>query len=294
MEMGHMLMKNGAQRKTVMSKKKIGIALGGGAARGIAHIGVLEVLEKEGIPIDLVAGISAGAVVGAIYTSGMSPLRMKEFVMGFDWKLRRKLLDFSFLRSGLMPGKRLVKTVQELMGGNLKFNELKKPFACVASDLMTGEEVVMTTGTVAEAVHASVAIPVVFQPVWRKGRYLIDGALMNSVPADVVKAMGADYVIAVNVTPRRERKLKDRLEEKESPEDKRASRPNMVSIMLSVIDIATSFKTEDSLAGADIVIEPDMLHIGMGDFNKDKEAILQGEMAAAAAISRIKRDIGMS
>lgn len=277
-----------------MTKKKIGIVLGGGAARGIAHIGVLEILEKEGIPIDVVAGTSAGAVVGAIYASGMSALQMKEVVKGFDWKKRRHLVDLSVPHTGFIRGKHLMQEIQEWMGGDPKFNELKKPFACVACDLMTGEEVVMSRGSVSEAVRASIAIPVIFQAVKRNGRYLIDGGLVNQVPVNVAKAMGADYVIAVNVTPIREHKLKDHLDEKKNPQDENEPRPNIVSIMLSVIDIVNSFRIEANLNGADIVIEPRMMHIGQADFQKDKLAILQGEMAAIDAVLKIKHDLAQN
>jgi NTE family protein len=272
-----------------MSKKKIGLALGGGAARGIAHIGVLEILEKEGIPIDMVAGTSAGAVIGALHASGMSALRMKELVLGFDWKKRRRLVDLSVPHTGFITGERLVHEMQKMMGGDIKFNKLKKPFACVACDLITGEEIVMTGGSVAEAVHASISIPVIFQAVKRKGRYLIDGGLVNQVPVNVVKAMGADYIIAVNVVPRHVQKLKARLDDQGTSEIESGPRPNIRSVMLSVIDIANSCRIEASLNGADIVIEPRMLQIGPADFHKAELSILQGEMAAIDAVLKIKR-----
>ena len=209
-----------------MSRKKVGIALGGGAARGIAHIGVLEILEKEDIPIDVVAGTSAGAVIGALYASGMSAAQLKEVVLGFDWKKRRTLLDLAFPHTGFIAGDRLMHEIQELMGGDLKFNELKKTFACVACDLVSGEEAVMTGGSVAEAVHASISIPVIFQAVKRKGRYLIDGGLVNQVPVNVVKAMGAEYIIAVNVVPRHVQKLKARLDDHTVPDAESGPLPN--------------------------------------------------------------------
>ncbi|MGA3094305.1 MAG: patatin-like phospholipase family protein [Dehalococcoidales bacterium] len=274
-----------------MAKKKIGLALGGGAARGIAHVGVLEILEKEGVPIDVVAGTSAGAVIGALHASGMSATAMKEMVLRFDWKERRHLVDFAVPRTGFIAGERLMHEMQKLMGGDIKFNELKKPFACVACDLITGEEIVMTGGSVAEAVHASVSIPVIFQAVKRKGRYLIDGGLVNQVPVNVVKAMGADYIIAVNVVPRHIHKLKARLDDRGTPETESGSRPNIISVMLSVIDIANSCRIEASLNGADIIIEPRMLQIGPADFHKAELSILQGEMAAIDAVLKIKREL---
>ncbi len=274
-----------------MAKKKIGIALGGGAARGIAHIGVLEILEKEGIPIDVVAGTSAGAVIGALYCSGMTPLKLKEVVNGFDWKKRSNLVDISLPKTGFIAGDKLMRELQDLMGGDLAFEELKKPFACVACDLLTGEEIVMNTGSVIEAVRASIAIPIIFQAVKRNGRYLIDGGMINQVPVNVARAMGADYVIAVNVTPVRSNTLKNKLGEQEKCGKECEPHPNLISVMLNIIEIANSFRIEASLVGADIIIEPRMTHIGQADFHKDKLAILQGEMSAIDAVLKIKRDL---
>jgi NTE family protein len=151
-----------------VAKKKIGLALGGGAARGMAHIGVLEILEKENIPIDLVAGTSAGAVIGALYASGMSGLAIKEYILGFDRSQRRKMVDLSMSRTGLISGEKLIHELRKIMGGEITFSQLKKSFACVACDIITGEEVVMTRGSVVEAVRASISIPVVFAAVKRK------------------------------------------------------------------------------------------------------------------------------
>jgi NTE family protein len=273
-----------------MTRKKIGIALGGGAARGIAHIGVLEVLEKEGISIDVVAGTSAGAVVGVLYASGMSPVKMKEMVNGFDWNKRCNLMDFSLPKAGLIPGNRLMKEIEELMGGDLNFDELKKPFGCVACDLMTGEEVIMTTGSAAEAVRASIAMPIIFQPIKYNGRYLFDGGLVNQVPVSLVKAMGADYVIAVNVGPRFTPKIQTRAGElMDAGKENRP--PNIINIILKLVEIANSSQIAASLNTADIAIEPNMANIGPADFQKDKLAILQGEMAASDAVFQIKSDL---
>ncbi len=274
-----------------MTRRIIGLALGGGVARGIAHIGVLEILEKEGIPIDVVAGTSAGAVIGALHASGMTALQMKELVMGFDWKKSRHLVDFSVPRTGFIAGERLVHEIHKALGGDLHFNDLKKPFSCVACDLITGEEIIMSEGSVAEAVHASISVPVVFQAVKRKGRYLIDGGLVNQVPVNVVKAMGANYTIAVNVVPRRIHKLKTHLDDRVNPETDSGPRPNILNVMFSIIDIANSCRIETCLEGADIVIEPRMLQIGPSDFQKAGFSILQGEMAAIDAVLKIKREL---
>jgi NTE family protein len=184
-----------------------------------------------------------------------------------------------------------MQEIQNLMGGDLTFGELRKPFACVACDLETGEEVVMNTGSVIEAVRASIAIPIVFQAVKRNGRYLIDGGMVNQVPVNVARAMGADYVIAVNVTPVRIHELKNKLGEKEYKGEENKPHPNLVNVVLNVIEIANSLRIETSLVGADIIIEPRMTQIGQADFHKDKLAILQGEMSAIDAVLKIKRDL---
>ena len=265
--------------------------LSAGSMRATAHVGVIQVLENAGFPIDMVAGTSAGAVVGALHASGMNARQIKELVLGYDWKKRGHLVDLSIPRTGFIAGERLMHEIQKVLGGDIKFDELKKPLACVACDLVTGEEAVMTGGSVAEAVHASISIPVIFQAVKRKGRYLIDGGLVNQVPVNVVKAMGADYIIAVNVVPRHAQKLKARLDDQETPEIESGPRPNIISVMLSVIDIANSCRIEACLRGADIVIEPRMLQIGPADFHKAELAILQGEMAAIDAVLKIKREL---
>lgn len=274
-----------------MTKKKVGLALGGGVARGIAHIGVLEILEKEGIDIDVVAGTSTGAVIGALHASGMNAADMKKLVLGFDWKKRGQLVDFGIPHTGFISGERLKHEIQKVLGGDIQFKDLKKPFACVACDLMTGEEIMMNSGPVADAVRASISIPVIFQATKHKGRYLVDGGLVNQVPVNVVKAMGADYVIAVNVVPRHVHKGKPRPGDYGTDETQNDPPPNIIGVMLSVIDIANSCRIDASLSGANAIIEPCMTHIGPADFNKSDMAILQGEMAAIDAVLKIKKDL---
>ena len=181
--------------------KKVGLALGGGAARGLAHIGVLDVLQKEGIPIDMIAGTSAGAVVGAIYAWNQDTARIKKEALEVNWRKVAPLIDPSLPKSGLIKGKKIKDLLASYIGGNIKFSDLKIPFACVATDIDTGEEVVIDQGSVPEALRASISIPGIFTVVKREGRYLVDGGLTNPVPVNVVKRMGADFIIAVNVIP---------------------------------------------------------------------------------------------
>jgi NTE family protein len=273
----------------VTSKKKIGLVLGGGSARGFAHIGVLEVLEREGIPIDLVAGTSAGAVIGALHCAGVSAREMKEHMLGMDRAQIRHMVDLTLPKSGFISGVRLMNDVKTIMGGDRRFRDLDKPFACVACDIITGEETVMSTGSVLEAVRASIAIPVVFTAVKRRGRYLIDGGLVNIVPVNVARAMGADFIIAVNVLPRHIHRLHAQMKEKTGT--KLEKPPGILTIMLNTIDIANSCRVETSMAGADIIIEPHMLGFGATSFNEAKRLIIQGEMAGVDALLQIKRKL---
>lgn len=160
---------------------KVGLALGGGSARGLAHIGVLKVLEKGKIPIDMIAGTSAGALIGALYARGSSAGEIKKMVTGMSLIDRARMIDLALPKTGLITGERIKKILKELIG-EADFSDLKIPFACVATDIVTGEEVVMNHGSVVEAVRASISIPAVFTLVKREGKFLVDGGLVNPVP----------------------------------------------------------------------------------------------------------------
>jgi NTE family protein len=186
-----------------MSKKgsmKIGYALGGGGARGLAHIGVLKVLEEHGIFPDVVTGTSVGAIVGALYSGGYKPGEIEKLVLGLDWKKLIQLVDMTPPLRGLLQGKRFVLLLKSILG-DLTFAQLKYAFACVATDINNGELVVLRDGSLIDAVRASISIPGVFTPVAIKGRYLVDGSLINAVPVSVCRDLGAKYVIGVNVVP---------------------------------------------------------------------------------------------
>jgi len=181
-------------------KKKIGYALGGGSARGLFHIGVLGVLEEHGIYPDVIAGTSMGSIVGALYASGLSASEIKRIAVEMDWKKLIRLADLTLPLSGLFQGKRVVALLKSILRDKT-FSQLKIPFACVATDLITGEQIVLQDGSLLDAIRASISIPTVFTPVKVKGRYLVDGGLVNVVPVSVCRDMGADFVIGVNVIP---------------------------------------------------------------------------------------------
>ena len=160
-----------------------------------------EVLQKEGIPIDMIAGTSAGAVIGAAYAWSQDTDRMTQDALDANWKKMAPLIDPSLPKSGFIKGKKIRDLLSAYIGGNINFSDLKIPFACVATDIDTGEEVVIDSGSVPEALRASISIPGIFTVVKQEGRYVVDGGLTTPVPVDVVRRMGADFIIAVNVNP---------------------------------------------------------------------------------------------
>jgi NTE family protein len=269
-------------------QKKVGLALSGGAARGFAHVGVLRVLQKEGIPIDMIAGTSAGAIMGAAYAWSLDTVRMTKDTLDAGWKKKAPLIDPSIPKTGFIKGKKIQELISGYIGGNINFSDLKIPFACVATDIDTGEEVVIDSGSVPEALRASISIPGIFTVVKREGRYLVDGGLTTPVPVEVVRRMGADFIIAVNVNP----DVADRMGKTSQARAAARKEPNIFQIMMQSIYITTYSLARNSLENADIIIEPDLSHIGAGDFNKARELITRGRRAAQNAIPEIKRKLG--
>jgi NTE family protein len=184
----------------VKDNMKIGYALGGGAARGLSHIGVLKVLHEHGISPDIITGTSIGALIGALYAGGLDPNDIERLALGLDWKKLLYLADMTLPLNGLLQGKRVVSLLKSIMG-DTTFSKLRCAFACVTTDIISGEQVVLTDGLLIEAVRASISIPGIFTPVAIGGRYLVDGGLVNTVPVSVCREMGAQYVIGVNVIP---------------------------------------------------------------------------------------------
>jgi NTE family protein len=179
---------------------KFGLALGSGSARGMAHIGVIQVLEAYHIPIDMIAGTSIGAVVGSVYATGAAVKQMKEAALAMKHRKSFALFDPTIPRSGLISGNRAEEILKKLALKDKTFDDLKIPFAAVATDIKTGAKVILNQGSVIKAVRASFSIPGVFTPVKYQDCYLVDGGLVDPVPADVIKKMGADIIIAVSLT----------------------------------------------------------------------------------------------
>lgn len=176
---------------------KIGLALGSGSARGLAHLGVIRALEEADIQVAYVAGTSMGALIGAVYASGNVDSLETTF-QSFDWKRILSFFDAVFPKSGLIDGTKVEGFVRDHVHADI-VELLPIPFRAVATDIQSGKEIVIHSGDLIEAVRASIAVPGIFTPVWRDGRLLVDGGLVNPVPVSVVRAMGADLVIAVDL-----------------------------------------------------------------------------------------------
>ena len=265
------------------SGKKVGLALSGGAARGLAHVGVVSVLHKEGIPIDMIAGTSAGAIVGAVYARDRDVERMKKYALDPGWKKRVPMIDPSFPKTGFIKGKKIEKLFESFLGSDTTFEDLQMPFACIATDIQTGEEIVINSGSVTEAIRASISIPGIFTLVKVKDRYLVDGGLTTPIPVEVVRQMGAYFVIAVNVNP----DVTGRIIKTDTP-DKKEKPPNIFQVLMQSVYITTYSLARNSLEKADVVIEPDTADISAGEFRRTPELITLGEMAAAEAVPEIK------
>tara|TARA_Y100000310_G_scaffold216748_1_gene217817 strand:- start:10569 stop:11507 length:939 start_codon:yes stop_codon:yes gene_type:complete len=176
--------------------KKVGLALGAGSFKGFAHVGILKELEKNKIPIDYIAGTSAGSIVGALYASGVSVREIERIIYKTDWK---DLLDFVLPDEGFLKGDKFEGHIRKLIG-NIKFKDLKVPLQIVAADLRSGKKIIFNKGDVASAARASSGLPVIFEPKKQDRMLLVDGGIVDPIPVNVVREMGADYVIACDVS----------------------------------------------------------------------------------------------
>ena len=179
-------------------RPKIGLALGSGGSRGLAHIGVIKALEENNIPIDFIAGSSIGAMVGGFYVAGLSIKEIEKIALSTNWRRVFSVLFDPHLKQGLIGGEKLKTFIEDYINGK-KFEDCKISFVAVATDLKTGEVVVLNKGEMAQAIRTSVSIPLVFKPAEINGRMLADGGLSAPVPVEIVQGMGADIIIAINL-----------------------------------------------------------------------------------------------
>jgi len=252
-------------------KLRIGLALGGGAAKGFAHIGVIKMLEANGIRPDVVSGTSAGSVVGALYASGMDAFQLQETAISLD---QASIRDVRLFSGGLVQGQKLQDYVNQLVE-NRTLDKLDKPLAVVSTQLETGQRTVFVRGNTGQAVRASSSIPGVFEPVEINGKHYVDGGVVSPVPVDAARQLGADVVIAVDISSKAS-----------------GSNPQgMLNIVNQSISIMGQKLGEQELTRADIVIRPKVNQIGATDFEQKDQAIMEGERAALAAMPAIKAKI---
>lgn len=248
---------------------KIALALGGGVAKGFAHIGVIKVLEQEGIKIDIVTGTSAGALVGSLYASGLHSSQLETEAIELD---EFKLADFQFSLTGLIKGKKIQDYVNKKVG-NRSIQNLSKTFGSVATELDTGKMTVFRSGNTGQAVRASASIPYVFEPVMIGGKYYVDGGLSAPVPVRAAKQMGADIIIAVDISAKPVKREEN----------------GFLSFFDQSIAIMSAVALKQELSKADIVIRPNLDTISaIGGFAQREAAIQKGEAAVKAAIPKIK------
>jgi NTE family protein len=255
-------------------KKKVGLVLGGGVARGVAHIGVIKVLRSHKVPIDYIAATSAGSLVGAVYAAGMDISLLEEIVQRIKWN---DFLRFTLFRPGFMSSAAIEDFVIKYIG-DIDFKDLKLPFACVATDIRTGERVVINQGKVARAVAASATFPGVFAPETFEGKYLIDGGIASNVPVDTAREMGADYVIASDVVPEKTINVLPK---------------EAMQVFGRALDLVLKKMQREEAARADTLVEltmeeEDIWHL---DFHKARKLIAAGEVAAHRLIHKIRQDL---
>lgn len=253
----------------------IGLALGGGAARGFAHIGVIKVLESQGIVPDLVAGTSAGSLVGALYAAGNNGYALQKMAIDMD---EAAISDWSvpfFSQStGVLKGEAIQNYVNRTLQGQ-PIEKLKLPFGAVATDLRSGQAILFRRGNTGAAVRASSAVPGVFHPVRIGTVDYVDGGLVSPVPASFARKMGADFVIAVNISAQ--------------PDAQPAS--STFDVLLQTFAIMGQSLNQYELRQADVVIRPELATMKGGDFQGRNLAILAGERAATAALPEIRRKL---
>jgi len=256
------------------ARPEIGLALGGGAARGIAHLGVLEVLEEAGIRPDFVAGVSAGSVAGSLYCAGLPLAELMEWARGLQWDKLGKVVR---PRLGFFNIDRMAEYMDEHFLHGMTFDQLSIPFAALAADLLTGEGVILREGKVSWAVRTSCAVPGAFTPVVEGERVLVDGGLVNNLPVSVARAMGADYVIAVDLFP---------------PETRSAPPRNIFETWWVTFHLL-SRATHAEANVADCVIYPPLGRLSVIDFSLTDEFIARGRQGARQQLDRIRRDLGL-
>ena len=259
-------------------KPKMALVLSGGGARAMSHVGVLEALERQGFDFDIVAGTSMGSMVGALYASGLKASEIRKLAPKMDLAQRKILKPASMF--GLMFRGTLIASdpIQDFVVktlGDKRFDQLKRPFGCVATDLRTGEKIIFREGDVAPAVRSSMNLPGLLAPMEYRHRLLVDGGVVDYVPVDVAKLLGADWTLSSLTEGQITREEID----------------NVFTTLQQVIDIRGSLLAHDLLKQSDIVVKPAAGHIGTFDFDKMDEAMNLGVIAGQVAAPKAQEDL---
>ncbi len=281
----------------------VGLALGTGAALGHATIGVLKVLKREGIPVDVIAGTSMGSLIAGLFAAGYEPEEIETMAVRVDkgWVYENLFWDLTVMRSGIFQGETLLRFIRSYLGSR-EFSDLDIPFACVAADIETGEEVVLKSGRVAEAIRASCGLPLIFVPYQIGGRYLVDGGLVNPVPTRVLADLGADILIAVNLTvPAADRPhpqrggIKKPLQSSATLETLRQAaipqllkNPHIIDVFFNMIYTMEYEVSTSRQELADVLLHPNLKGFSWTELHRAPEIIKAGERAAEDSLPRIK------
>ena len=247
---------------------RIALALGGGAARGFAHIGVIKALEAQGIQPEIIAGTSAGAVVGALYAAGNNGFELQKIALQMQ---ESEVSDLSLPDRGIFKGDALQNFINHAVS-NRPLEKLNRQFGVVATDLHSGEMIVFRTGNTGMAVRASSSVPGVFQPVSINGREYVDGGLVSPVPVRAARAMGADFVIAVDI----------------SAKPQYGKTESSIDVWLQSFAIMQQSISRNELGEANVVVRPSLPDVRRTDFQDRNIAILAGEQAVAAVLPELK------
>lgn len=253
-----------------MKEKKVALVLSGGAALGFAHLGIIKVLEKYNVPIDIVVGTSMGGLIGACYCAGASVETMTEFACKFK---NLNLIDVNFKKGGLFSGNGIMKRLYPIMP-DINIEELDKKFACVACDLTNEEMIVFDKGNLRQAVRSTISMPGIFVPTTVDGKILVDGGVINNMPEDIASRMGADIIISCDVL----KKYKFKEENKD-----------IFNILMCSINCATKEIQKHKALYGDIVLAPDTSELGQMRFSKENalNAIKAGEEECEKNINKI-------
>lgn len=256
---------------------KVGLALSGGALRGLAHIGALEILQEHSIPIHMIAGTSVGSLVGGLFAAGRTPKFMRDLSESITASEERRYIDITIPRMGMIRGKKIEQIIHTLCGG-ANIEDLDIPFKAVACCMEDNNIVAFDKGNMTSAIRRSIAIPGIFEPVFHDGKTYVDGGVLDRVPVDEVREMGADYVIAVDVNSR----------------GGTNPTPNSIfDVLFTVFEMMEWQAMKKKASHADVNILPKVRHIRPASFKQAKECIDLGRAATLEVIDDIKRDLSM-